>query len=230
MLPGERSVAILAGGRGLRLGPEVPKALRTLHGETLLARAVRRAGRWSDDVVVCVPAGLRAEVEGVRLLHDPAAFGPWPGPLVALAWALQHASRPWTLVVAVDMPLARLELFDHLWDRRHDPATPAPEAPSGTPPLGVVPWRRHGPEPLLALYRDEAGPALLALAQAGERAAVRAVPGLPLVRVPEESWRAADPLAHSFLNCNTPEEWRQVEAEIAARAEGRPPGLGGLMP
>lgn len=217
----ERSVAILAGGRGLRLGPDLPKALRTLRGETLLARAVRRFRVWSDDVVVCVPAGLGVETDGVRVLADPTAFGPWPGPLVTLAWALQHATRPWTLVVAVDMPLARLELFDYLWERRHDPATEAPEAPSTTPPLGVVPWRRHGPEPLLALYREEAGPALLAIAQAGERAAVRAVPGLPLVRLPEASWRMADPLALSFLNCNTPEEWRQVEERIAAECDAR---------
>ena len=213
-------MVILAGGRGLRLGPELPKALRTLCGETLLARAVRRFGEWSDDVLVSAPAGLHVEAGGVRVLTDPAAFGPWPGPLVALAWALQHSSRPWTLVVAVDMPLARLELFDYLWARRGEPATQAPEAPSDAAPLGVVPWRRHGPEPLLALYRSEAGPALLALAQAGERAAIRAVPGLPLVRVPEESWRAADPLGVSFLNCNTPEEWSRIEIRIAAEREG----------
>ena len=217
MTNSERSIAILAGGRGLRLGADVPKALRPLLGETLLARAVRLARTWTDDVSVCLPAELRTEVEGARIVLDPTAFGPRPGPLVTLAWALQESRRPWTLVLAVDMPLARRELFDLLWERRTEVSSEAPEAPSGIPPLGVVPWRRHGPEPLLALYRREAGAALLALARAGERAAVRAVPGLPLVRVPETVWRIADSDGRSFLNCNTPEEWKVVE-ELAANS------------
>jgi molybdopterin-guanine dinucleotide biosynthesis protein A len=183
---------------------------------------VRLARAWTDDVAVCLPAELRTEVDGARVVTDPTAFGPRPGPLVALAWALHESRRPWTLVLAVDMPLARRQLFDLLWEQRQEPASDAPEAPSGVPPLGVVPWRRHGPEPLLALYRRDAGAALLALAQGGERAAVRAVPGLPLVRVPEEVWRAADPDGHSFLNCNTPEEWRLVE-ELAASADLQSP-------
>ena len=216
-----RSVAILAGGRGLRLGPETPKALRVLRGRTLLERALAIADAWSDDVAVCAPNGLDVGPSGARLVRDPAAFGPWPGPLVALAWALEQAARPWSLVLAVDMPLAQEALFDLLWSRRLDPVTPAEKSPRDAPALGVVPWRRHGPEPLLALYRREAGPALLAMAQAGERAAVRAVPALPLVRIPEAELRIADPLALSFENCNTPEEWRRIEEQLDAGTGSR---------
>lgn len=205
------SAVVLAGGRGIRLGAETPKALRVLDGIPLFERALRFCRELTDDVWLSAPPGLELPASGARVVRDPPAFGPWPGPLVALAWALQAVDRPWALVLAVDLPLVRRPLVDLLGARRGDPASPAPEAPPDAPPLGVVPWRRHGPEPLLAFYRREAGPALLALASAGERAAVRAVPALPLVRVPEAEWRLADPEGASFENANTPEEWARIE-------------------
>lgn len=209
------SAIVLAGGRGIRLGAETPKALRRLHGVPLFERAIRFCRKLTDDVWLSVPPGLELPAAGVRVVRDPPAFGPWPGPLVALAWALQAVDRPWAFVLAVDLPLVRRSLVDLLWARRGEPATPAPEAPAHAPPLGVVPWRRHGPEPLLAFYRREAGAALLAVASAGERAAVRAVPALPLVRVPEADWREIDPGGASFENANTPEEWSRVERQLA---------------
>ncbi len=215
----ERSAIVLAGGRGIRLGPEMPKALRCLGGIPLLERALRLARDFSDDVWVSAPNSLAlpsVDAREARVVRDPPAFGPWPGPLVAMSWALGVVERPWALVLAVDLPLARPALLELLWQRRNDRPTPAPSAPAEGPALGVVPWRAHGPEPLLALYRREAGSALLAVATGGERSAMRAVPGLPLVRLDETAWRAADPQALSFENANSPEDWARLERHLAA--------------
>lgn len=58
------AVVVPAAGRGERLGPGDPKALRLLGGRTLLAHAVERlkAADLVDLVVVAVPAGSEATV------------------------------------------------------------------------------------------------------------------------------------------------------------------------
>lgn len=60
-------VLIPAAGRGERLGPGVPKALRTLAGEPLLVHAVRalRAAASVGPVVVAAPPGEQAAVAAV---------------------------------------------------------------------------------------------------------------------------------------------------------------------
>jgi molybdopterin-guanine dinucleotide biosynthesis protein A len=185
----------------MRLGPETPKALRSFGGIPLYERAIRFCRGLTDDVWVSVPTGLELPGPGARVVRDPRAFGPWPGPLVALGWALQGIERPWALVLAVDLPLVRRTLVDFLWAKRGEPSTPAPEAP-------------------LAFYRREAGPPLLALASGGERAVVRAVAALPLVRVAEEDWRRADPEARSFENANTPGDWARLEQLLLSEEPG----------
>jgi molybdopterin-guanine dinucleotide biosynthesis protein A len=210
-----RAVVVLAGGRGRRLGGEVPKALRPLAGRTLLDRAVERARGWSDEVCVSAPPGMELPAGDYRVIRDYGGFGRWAGPLVALASSLAAVRSEWALVVAADLPFAREAVFDYLWSRRNEPSTPSPDTPSHAAPLGVVPWGPLGPEPLLALYRSETAPILFAATHSGERAAVRAVAALPLVRVGPEELRSVDPELESFENLNTPEDWSRAEARLA---------------
>lgn len=58
-LRGDVAVLIPAAGLGTRLGPGQPKALRSLHGESLLQHAVRRVGaaQGVGCIVVAAPAG-----------------------------------------------------------------------------------------------------------------------------------------------------------------------------
>jgi molybdopterin-guanine dinucleotide biosynthesis protein A len=210
---------ILAGGRGFRLGGMIPKALRTLAGKTLLERALDHARCWSDEVWVSAPQEMELPDTGYRIVRDHTAFGPRAGPLVALASALGSVTQPWALVFAVDMPLVSVALFDLLWSRRGQPATAAEGTPDHARALAVMPWRAHGPEPLFALYRKEVAAILLATAQAGERALMRGVSGLPLVRVPEDDLRALDPELSSLANINTREDWEAIEKRILEAGE-----------
>jgi len=61
---GDVAVLVVAAGSGVRLGPGVPKALRTLAGEPLLVHALRRVLGCPDvaAVVVAVPADQRVPV------------------------------------------------------------------------------------------------------------------------------------------------------------------------
>jgi molybdopterin-guanine dinucleotide biosynthesis protein A len=69
-------IVILAGGEGRRIGGGKPQ--RMLGGETLLDRALRRARRWSDAVLVAARAGG-------DITDDPAIEGPLGGVAAALA-------------------------------------------------------------------------------------------------------------------------------------------------
>lgn len=82
-------IVILAGGAGRRIGGGKPD--RLLGAETLLARALRRARSWSDDVLV-------AAREGGDITDDPAIEGPLGGIAAALALGGD------VLTIACDMP------------------------------------------------------------------------------------------------------------------------------
>ena len=80
-------MAVLAGGRGVRLGGGKPGAM--LGGLTLLERAVATARRWTDAPVVAVREG-GTDLAGVEVMADDPAL---EGPLAGLASALALARR-----------------------------------------------------------------------------------------------------------------------------------------
>lgn len=110
---GSLLVLVLAGGEGRRLGGGKP--LRRLRGEALIARALRKAERWGDEVRVAVRSEDQLGGMAAPLLLDDAEIG---GPLGGLAAGLRHASaqgREAVLTLPCDMPFlpddlaARLE-------------------------------------------------------------------------------------------------------------------------
>jgi len=212
-----RAAIVLAGGRGARLGDGPPKALRPFGKSTLLDIALANARAWADEVRVSAPPEMTLPLDENLILRDHRAFGPWAGPLVALASALGAISSPWALVLAVDLPFAKRELFDLLWEARTRPTTPNPSVPDHVAPLAVVPWTARGPEPLLAVYRPEVATILLAAAYEGERAVHRVIASLPAVRVGEDELRTADPELVSFQNVNTPDDWQKAEVRFRLR-------------
>ncbi|MGQ0588285.1 MAG: molybdenum cofactor guanylyltransferase [Sphingosinicella sp.] len=99
-------VAVLAGGEGRRIGGGKPS--RLLGGETLLARALRLARGWSDEVRTVVRDPGQAA--GAPLLLDDAAIaGPLGGLAAALRFARSHGHEA-VLTLPCDMPFAPPDL------------------------------------------------------------------------------------------------------------------------
>ena len=66
---------LLAGGRGVRMGAEVPKALVHLEGRTLLAYAIATLRACVARVFVVTPESLDLGAQGVDVVRDRGLGG-----------------------------------------------------------------------------------------------------------------------------------------------------------
>lgn len=96
---GRAAGAVLAGGASRRFGSD--KAEARFAGERLVDR-VRAVLRGAGAGPVAVVGGPRRQDDGAIWVPDA---DPGEGPLGGLVTALRWSPRPWTVVVAVDMPL-----------------------------------------------------------------------------------------------------------------------------
>jgi molybdopterin-guanine dinucleotide biosynthesis protein A len=151
--------AVLAGGAARRMGGE--KMSRRLQGRPLVAHAVAALRAVVPEVVVVAKPDTRLPALDVEVWTEPAEPR---HPLAGVAWALARGGGRPVLVLAGDMPRVPGSLLAAL-------AGDAGAAPA------VVPRHAGGPEPLVALYRPAALPALRGAAGAGApaRAAVTAL-------------------------------------------------------
>jgi len=176
---------VLAGGRSTRLGQD--KVELPVAGQSLLARAVRLAGRFCDQVVVSGrdPADL-----GLDLAWLPDDL-PGQGPLGGILTGLNHLGGP-LLVLACDLPLLGEPTLARLVEQRRRRLADAVITTFLQSATGFI-------EPLVAIYEDAAQPLLAAALEAGERKLARALP---------ESRRNLIPYgpeeAHVFFNINYP--------------------------
>jgi molybdenum cofactor guanylyltransferase len=101
-------VAVLAGGRGRRMG--APKALADLAGEPLIARPLAAAAAAGLETVVVAKADTALPELDVPLWEEPATP---VHPLLGVVTALERAGRP-VVAVACDMPFVTAELLARL--------------------------------------------------------------------------------------------------------------------
>lgn len=191
---------VLAGGRGLRLGREEPKAQLVLAGRTLLARARATLEALADVVVVSAPHELVLTIPDASRVSDAVGA---KGPLAGLVAAL--TSRPFTraIVLAVDLPFASVAALRALGEQ----LMPGDDA--------VLPAPAGIPQPLAAWFAPSASAPLAAALAAGERSVTRAVVALrarvigpdALARMPEGE--------DAYFNLNTPADL----AEAVRRCE-----------
>ena len=191
---------VLAGGRSSRMG--VDKASLVIDGRTMLQRTVDALEGVVDEIVVVLaPGQAQDEVQSshpVRFVEDPVEG---EGPLVGIAAGLGAAQAPVALVVGCDMPYLRPALLRLIAER----------ASAGS--RLVVPLHAGRPEPLCSAWRTNAVTVIHAHIEAGDRAIMAVASDLDAQRVPPEDYAAADPDGRSFINLNTPEEFRAVLAD-----------------
>lgn len=210
-MSGTRGV-LVAGGRGARLGMDVPKALVRLGDATLLERALRTLASICDHVVVAAPAALALPLpppgpgcSPPGRVHDVA--GP-PSPLAGIVAGLDAHAFERAVVLGVDFPFAVPAALAALRERLGDRDAVVP-APGGFP------------QPLVAAYAPRAGVLLRTRLEAGERSVVRALAALDVLSLDDEALRGLPGGLETFFNLNTPDDLaearRRLEAGEAAR-------------
>jgi molybdopterin-guanine dinucleotide biosynthesis protein A len=184
---------ILAGGRSTRMGAD--KAFVTLHGRTLLARALELARSVACDV---------------RIVGDPAKFAPFApvvedlfrrcGPLGGIHAALRASETDLNLILAVDVPFVSAALLRYLIMR----------AKTCTAATVTAACANGGWQPLCAVYRPQFADAADAALGAGRYKIDALFDAQPTQMVREEELESAGFFPAMFRNLNT-----QAELEAA---------------
>jgi molybdopterin-guanine dinucleotide biosynthesis protein A len=150
------SAAVLAGGRGTRMGG-IDKACIRIGGTALIDLTITRLKSRFDDIIIAGGSGNRTEIPGTRTLCD---LIPGCGPLSGLHSALSASESRWLWLTACDMPNFSAAWVEHLEAAicAHTSPASACVAASG----GYV-------EPFHAFYSRDALPVLETLLQNAER-------------------------------------------------------------
>lgn len=188
---------VLAGGRGKRLGMDLPKAAVSLGGRTLLDRAVDTVARVADEIVVVAPEDLRLpDVAARRVFDPPETAGPLAGTLAGLRALRGSAST--VIVFAVDFPLIPAATLQWLVASLGTARAIVP-APGGT-------W-----QPLVAVYTRNVTGVLQEQWSRGVRSITRAVRVLEPRLVGDDQLAGLRHGVAAFLNVNTPQDLLEAE-------------------
>jgi molybdopterin-guanine dinucleotide biosynthesis protein A len=210
--------AVLAGGRGSRLGgtkPTVELGGRPLISYPLAALAAagldafvvaKAAGELRDRPSAPTTGGRTTAPAEIEVLVEPAEP---THPLAGIVAALRHAGRP-LVVLACDFPFAPPALLRALAEASEPLVVPAPGG---------------NPQPLMARWTPELLPPLED-ALAREEPLRRTVAALvPRLLEDAELKPFGDPM-RTFLNVNTPADLRAAEAIAASSSPTRRPRPG----
>ncbi len=188
---------VLAGGQSRRMGRD--KALLPQPGtahETFVEHLTGTLKPLCSEVVLVVRDMLSAsrysELADARIVTDRA---PGVGPLMGLYSGLSAVQATRALVTAVDMPFVQRDIVAFLLAQA-----------SGE--VALVPLVDGIPQVLLAVYPRSVLPLLAALLHAGRRDLRALLEVAPVRYIEEAQLRAIDPTLRSFVNVNTPGEWK----------------------
>ncbi len=187
----ECTVAILAGGKSERMGTD--KSMMMVDGMPLLRRVLDRVQPLG------YPLLLVTNTPDTHAEFDVAMTGdivPDMGSLGGLYTAIDRAETDLVMVVACDMPSLDTPLITH---QIHE-ADKLPEIDA------LVPRVNSQPQPLHAVYRKQALPAIKAQIDAGELRLGALLDRLRVFWMEEDEIRAYDAHLSSFVNLNTPQE------------------------
>jgi phospholipid/cholesterol/gamma-HCH transport system ATP-binding protein len=190
---------VLAGGKSTRMGTD--KALVTLDGRTLLARALDLARSVTPDV---------------RIVGDPAKFArfapvvedafPGCGPLGGIHAALRASQTDLNLILAVDVPFVSPALLQYLIRR----------ASSAAATVTVV-RASGGWQPLCAVYRREFADAAEEALAAGLYKIDPLFASQRTLVIAEDELESVGFSAEMFRNLNTQEELALASGQLTSQ-------------
>lgn len=190
------SIVIQAGGESRRMGQN--KALLPFRGRPLIERVVNRLSPFTDELILTANHPELYQFLGLPSYPD---LIPGKGALGGLYTALSAAHFALVAVVACDMPFVNPQLLTAERDLLSEGGWDV-----------VIPRSAEGLEPLHAVYRKDA--CLPQIRRALDEGRLRMDSWFSDVKVREmslEDIAVHDPEFRSFMNVNTPEEFRQAE-------------------
>ena len=192
--------AVLAGGRGRRIGGDKPSL--ELGGQTLLRCAVDALRLVGIDVVLVLRPGQAVPLNDptTSVVRDEVEDA---GPLGGLHALLRCLTVEWALAVPCDQPFLAPELLRGLLARPRSDV----DAVVGRP-AGLV-------EPLPGLYRRTCLRAVEKALAGGERSLRDLLSRLRVHEVPAETLRQWDPQLLSYANVNTPADLAWARTVVA---------------
>ena len=191
------SLAILAGGRGERLGG-VEKGLLRVEGRTIIERQLELAAGLAEVLLITPRPGPYTGLP-LRLISGEL---PGRGPGAGLVAALAASTTPWVLMLGCDMPFVTPKVVELLAAERREG-------------VEVIRFEVGGcSQPLLALYRASLAPALSMQLEAGDAPGLLALSrSAACLELPEATLRKVDPGLRSLLGINTQQELDAVAGE-----------------
>jgi molybdenum cofactor guanylyltransferase len=147
----EASAVILAGGASSRMGRD--KSLVLVDGKPLIQRVFEQLSRRFDDILISTNEKERFAFLGARCVPD---LVPGNGPLMGIRTAVEAARHDRVFVTACDIPVMDEDTVERMLVLAEDFDC-------------VVPRSRAGAEPLFAVYRKSAIPAMCDVLSSGER-------------------------------------------------------------
>jgi molybdopterin-guanine dinucleotide biosynthesis protein A len=178
------------------------KAFLPLDGQPMVARAVGKLSTLSDDLVVVTNAPERYQRLGlpVRLVPD---LQPGAGSLMGVYSGLRVVRHSHALLVACDMPFLNLALLEYMLSLISDHDV-------------IIPRVGELLEPLHAIYSRACLPHMARLLDTGQRKISACLSEVRVRYVEEDEIRGFDPQHLSFMNVNTPADWKLVQELLGA--------------
>jgi len=199
----QKSIIVLAGGRGSRIG--INKALTPLSGTPMILYVVAGSLQVTEKVAVvigrddAVAAFRKVLPKNVTVLRDSVSRR---SPLVGMLTGLESVlgTVEYSAVVPCDSPFIRPKMLQHLFQAAegHDAAIPI--------------WPNGYIEPLHSVYEVQKTVRAIKRALRTEQSSNRdMIKHLKKVKyVPVEELRSYDPELRTFFNVNRPEDLREA--------------------
>ena len=187
---------ILVGGKSLRMGQD--KAMLKLNGQPLAERIIQTLQTCFDHLLLVGDQPERFSAYGLPVVADR-----YPGSsLGGLYTGLYAAATERIFVASCDLPFPNQSLIRLIC------------AEAGAYDA-VVPVTQQGREPLFALYRKSALPAMQTALDSGNYRITDLLQRLQVKEIDQEQIRKIDPAGQALRNINTPDEYASCK-ELAS--------------
>jgi len=196
------SVAIMAGGQSRRMGQD--KAWLEVGGQPVIERVLTRVKPLADDVFISANAPDKYQQFGLRIVPD---IYPYQAALGGIFSAITAARHSHVLIVACDMPFLNIDLLSYLISLASTAEVIAPLIESDQP------------QPMHAVYSKNCLPAIQSCLLAGRLRLVDFWGDVSVHYVKRDEIARFDPDFYSFVNLNTPEDWRKAQ-DLAEKLAG----------